>query len=322
MFNVFFRPYVPGFRVGPNDVPGFNIDDNGLPQRANASSDGTLPDSAAQPYPDTMQTQSPPSISFRLPGAEGWVLSAPLIGSPGFRVSPQDDVPGFNVRPLDDAPGFNLDENGVQQPETPWSDGLRPGSVAPQHFNVSANADTATGRGGTGPANSAAASRVALQTGDHAAAAVVDRIRSTHQAAHRDQLAAGRSLSRTVVPLERASTAGGHTYPLPCSHQAEHQSPTAERESVVEDLASTTHARLGVCPKGQTSRSIEYRCHTAAPGVSIDAGGQACCRAQLHPCARWRAAGAATDAVAAISADATENAVGSTRYWAGYGPPA
>ncbi len=135
MFNFFFRPYVPGFRVGPDDVPGFNIDDNGLPRRANASFEDTLPDSAAQRYPDAAQTQSPHSISFRLPGAEGWVLSVPPIGSPGFRVSPQDDVPGFNVRPRDDVPGFNLDENGVRQQETTWSDGMLPGSVAPQDLN-------------------------------------------------------------------------------------------------------------------------------------------------------------------------------------------
>ena len=87
-------------------------------------------------YPDATQTQTPPSISFSLPGAEGWVLSAPLIGSPGFRVSPQHDVPGFNVGPRDDALGFNPDENGVQQPETTWSDGMPPGSVAPQDLNA------------------------------------------------------------------------------------------------------------------------------------------------------------------------------------------
>ncbi|HTA86076.1 MAG TPA: hypothetical protein VK729_07375 [Silvibacterium sp.] len=132
MFNLFFRRYVPGFRVGLDGVPGFNIDDNGLPQRASASSDGTLPDSAAQQYPDVAQTQSPPSISFRPPGAEGWVLSAPLIGSPGFRVSPQDVVPGFNVGSQDDAPGFNVDEKGGQQQETTWSYGLPPESVTPQ----------------------------------------------------------------------------------------------------------------------------------------------------------------------------------------------
>ena len=55
---------------------------------------------------------------------------------PGFRVSPQDDVAGFNVGPQDDAPGFNLDENGVPQQKTTWSDGLRPGSVALQDLNA------------------------------------------------------------------------------------------------------------------------------------------------------------------------------------------
>jgi hypothetical protein len=136
MFNPFFRPYLPGFRVGPDGVPGFNIDNNGLPRSANTSFDDTLPDSAAQRYPDAAQAQTPPSISFSLPGAEGWVLSAPLIGSPGFRVSPQDDVPGFNVGPRDDAPGFNVDEEGVQQPETNWSYGLPPGSVTPEDPNT------------------------------------------------------------------------------------------------------------------------------------------------------------------------------------------
>jgi len=136
MFNPFFRSYLPGFRVGPNGVPGFNIDDSGLPWRANASFDDTLPDSATQGYPDAAQPQIPPSISFSLPGAEGWVLSAPLIGSPGFRVSPQDDVPGFNVGPQDDASGFNVDENGVQDQETTWSYGLPPGSVTPQDANA------------------------------------------------------------------------------------------------------------------------------------------------------------------------------------------
>jgi hypothetical protein len=123
MFNFLFRPYVPGFRVGTDGVPGFNIDD-GLLQRTSASSDGRLPESAAQRYPDAAPAQSPPSISFHLPGAEGWVLSAPPIGSPGFRVSPQDNVPGFNVGPQDDALGFSPDENGVQQPETTWPDGV------------------------------------------------------------------------------------------------------------------------------------------------------------------------------------------------------
>jgi len=40
MFNVFFRPYVPGFSVKTdNDVPGFDIDEYGLPRRARPSFD-------------------------------------------------------------------------------------------------------------------------------------------------------------------------------------------------------------------------------------------------------------------------------------------
>ena len=117
MFNPFSRSFLPGFRVEPDDVPGFNIDDNGLPRRKNASFDDTFPDSATQQSPDATQKQSRPNISFSLPGAEGWVLSVPPIGSPGYRVSPQDDVSGFNVGPQDDTPGFNVDENGVQRQE-------------------------------------------------------------------------------------------------------------------------------------------------------------------------------------------------------------
>jgi hypothetical protein len=34
MFNVFSQTGLPGFRVRPqDDVPGFNVDENGLPQR-------------------------------------------------------------------------------------------------------------------------------------------------------------------------------------------------------------------------------------------------------------------------------------------------
>ena len=87
MFNPFFRSFLPGFLVEPDDVPGFNIDDNGLPRRANASFDGTFPDSATQQYSNAAQTQSSPSISFRLPGAEGYrcVLSRFWLYSPNYR---------------------------------------------------------------------------------------------------------------------------------------------------------------------------------------------------------------------------------------------
>ena len=31
MFNLFFRRYVPGFRVGPDGAPRFNVNDSSLP---------------------------------------------------------------------------------------------------------------------------------------------------------------------------------------------------------------------------------------------------------------------------------------------------
>jgi hypothetical protein len=145
MFNLFFRRYLPGFRVRPDGVPGFNIDDDGLPQRTTASFDDTLAGSEAQRYPEAGQAQSPTSISFGLPGAEGWILSAPVTGPPGFRVSPQDDVPGFNVQPQDDTPGFNVDENGVQRQQTTWSGGLPQGSVTSRDPDIAQTAAPAPG---------------------------------------------------------------------------------------------------------------------------------------------------------------------------------
>jgi hypothetical protein len=126
MFSPFFRRYLPGFRVGPDGVPRFNIDDSSSPQRTPIWFDGTFADSTTQQYPDAAQTQSLPGISFTLPGAGDRVLSIPLSE---FRVRPQDDVPGFNVGSQYDSPGFNVDENGGQQQETIWSYGLPPGSV-------------------------------------------------------------------------------------------------------------------------------------------------------------------------------------------------
>jgi hypothetical protein len=113
MFNLFFRPYVPELRVRPlDDVPGFNVDENGLPRRANAWSGGTLPDAVTQRYPDAAQAETSYSIGFPTP-LPGVRQPAPLIGLGGFRIDPQDDVPGFNVRPWDGVLGFNLNEGGI-----------------------------------------------------------------------------------------------------------------------------------------------------------------------------------------------------------------
>jgi hypothetical protein len=112
MFN-FFRPYVPGFHFGPqDDVPGFNIDENGLPRRAIAWPD----DGFAQWYPEVAQT--PGSIDFQFSRPE-----ATPIGLAAFR--PQDRVPGFNVRP-EDMSASNLNENDDQPEETIWSTEVQP----------------------------------------------------------------------------------------------------------------------------------------------------------------------------------------------------
>jgi hypothetical protein len=118
VFNLFWRPYVPGFRVRPHDdVPGFNIDQNGLPRRASAWSDAALADTVTQQYPDPAQTEMPYGMSLPTAGPEGLVQSAPPIGLAGFRVSAQDDVPGFNFRPTDDVPDFDPDD-AVEEQET------------------------------------------------------------------------------------------------------------------------------------------------------------------------------------------------------------
>lgn len=121
MFSRFWRPYVPGFRVRPHDdVPGFNIDQNGLPRRAGGWSNGMLPDAMTQRYPDAAQIEMPYSMAVPTPGSEGMVQSPPSIGLAGFRVSPQGYVPGFNVRLGDGVSGFDLKDD-VQQQETIWS---------------------------------------------------------------------------------------------------------------------------------------------------------------------------------------------------------
>src|SRR5258707_15885651 len=88
MFNLFFRPYVPGFRVRPQeDVPGFNIDEN----------DGLVPGAGTLRYLDGAQTQTPPAITSFTLGPGGLAQSAPSIDLAGIGVGPQHDVPGFNL---------------------------------------------------------------------------------------------------------------------------------------------------------------------------------------------------------------------------------
>jgi hypothetical protein len=125
VFNLFWRPYVPGFRVRPRDnVPGFNIDENSLLPHASASSDGMLSGAVPQQYPDAVLPEMPYSMSVPTPGSEGLVQSAPSIGLAGFRIRPQDNVLGFNFRPTDDVPGFDPDV--IEEQETIWPSQTQP----------------------------------------------------------------------------------------------------------------------------------------------------------------------------------------------------
>ncbi len=83
MFNVFSQTGLPGFRVSPqDDVPGFNVDENGLPQREGAWSDGTNAGSATpqQVTPVNCTTVSG-SLDCTSPGGESF---SGVRASPGF----------------------------------------------------------------------------------------------------------------------------------------------------------------------------------------------------------------------------------------------
>jgi hypothetical protein len=62
MFNLFLRPYVPGFRVkAQKDVPGFNIGEN----------DGAPLEAGTRPYLAEVQTQTPPLVTSFTLGSDG-----------------------------------------------------------------------------------------------------------------------------------------------------------------------------------------------------------------------------------------------------------
>jgi hypothetical protein len=109
MFNLFLRPYVPGFRVkAQKDVPGFNIGEN----------DGAPLEAGTRPYLAEVQTQTPPLVTSFTLGSDGLTQSAPPIGFAGIR---------------DDVPGFNLNESGVSRQRVPWFDAMRPGSATSEY---------------------------------------------------------------------------------------------------------------------------------------------------------------------------------------------
>lgn len=109
MFNQFWRPFVPGFRVRPNDdVPGFNVE-NGLPQRESAWPGGLLQNWVTQGDLGTALPNIPYGMGLPTSGLAAIAPTAPSLGLPGFHV--EDNTPGFNVRPGNAVPGFNLNDD-------------------------------------------------------------------------------------------------------------------------------------------------------------------------------------------------------------------
>jgi hypothetical protein len=118
MFNLFFRPYVPGFRVrAQNEVPGFNVDENGFPSDETGWL-GTLPGTSTARYRAAAQALLPQASRLAIPNSEH--------GLAEFAIKPQVDVSGFNLA---------KSGPGVPQKETTRFDGMSPGSATSQHFN-------------------------------------------------------------------------------------------------------------------------------------------------------------------------------------------
>jgi hypothetical protein len=127
-FSRYFRPFVPGFRVRPqNDLPGFNLYENSFP-RAEAWRDAMPLGAQSGRYLDTTPALMQQIFRSSAPNPQLFAQSIPAAGLAGFRTTTQDDIPGFKLRLEDAMPRFNLTENesGVQRQETTGFDGTRP----------------------------------------------------------------------------------------------------------------------------------------------------------------------------------------------------
>jgi hypothetical protein len=133
MFSRYFLPFVPGFRVRPqNELPGFNLRENSSPS-ARAWHDAMPLGAQARPYPDATPALMQQILSSSASIPQPFAQSTPPIGLAGFRAPTQDDIPGFKLSLKDATPGFNflVNESDVQHQETTGSDGRRPESQPP-----------------------------------------------------------------------------------------------------------------------------------------------------------------------------------------------
>ena len=113
MFNLFLRPYLPGFRVkAQKGVPGFNIGEN----------DEAPLEAGTRPYRDEVQTQTPPIVTSFTLGSDGLTNRLRRSALPAFAANPR-----MTYR------GSNRNESGVPRQRVPWFDGMRPGSATSEY---------------------------------------------------------------------------------------------------------------------------------------------------------------------------------------------
>jgi hypothetical protein len=79
MLNLYFRPYVPGFSVKAHDeLPGFNISENGKPRRA-APGFNVDENDIAMPRRDWFGAMRFPSMIADVPTSPQTSISSPLV---------------------------------------------------------------------------------------------------------------------------------------------------------------------------------------------------------------------------------------------------
>jgi hypothetical protein len=103
MFN-FAPPGMPGFRVRPQgDVPGFDIDENGLPRSERLWSDGEFPGSAGpQRVTPVNCTTASGSLNCTTPG--GVAFGGNVKASPGFPERLDSNVDLYHGYDVSDGP--------------------------------------------------------------------------------------------------------------------------------------------------------------------------------------------------------------------------
>ena len=211
MFNLFFRRYVPGFRVGPDGVPGFDIDDNGLPRRATASFDGTLPEFGVATV--SRRGANTDFAEHQLRTARCRELGLTELRCPGFAsVRRAMSLASTLTRSM--APRASTSTKTVASNRKPSGPMICRQDRCRRRIPTQRKRRRRLQTSILGRASFAVASRLALPARACAAAAVADRIRSAHRAAPRDHPAAAHRTSHgagrnPVAALHRASAASG-----------------------------------------------------------------------------------------------------------------